>query len=576
MRVPTYDGNQVRTAPLQPVQQRAPDVSSGLAAAGRGLAQVADAADAMAERDAQTAAFNAQARMMQDFNAWNVEARKNMQGANAKGYTANVEQWWKDAADKYGGELNPMAQRLASRALTQARVSALESAGNYENQQLDIGERSALQASTVALQGQAIAAGVGKAGPVLDTAAAQLRAWGSKKGVDMEPEVLKLTTGAHVTLINQLMQRDPKQAEAYFNTNKAQIDPAQWDNIGGKLNQVSAANDGEAKASELWQAAMGGKDYRQPVDLFALEKQMREAYPEDQMRQKAGIQALRDMTAAWNKSQAETNSGFVNRVYAMLDGGTPLSRVARSDAWASLPEQEQHRIRLQLEQEGAARESRLAAAEARQQRMLLLNNGAAFLRYSDPEVLARMSRTEVEATRSVFGLEGTQHLLAKFDALQKPNAIAEARMDNEDFNHVADSLGLKPFAQNKSEEEKRQLGELKFRTEQLISQAQQAKKQALTRDEKMELMRSEMARTVTVDPGWFSPNKAVPVIQLAPDQAQRVVVPQADKEQIAAALKQMAARDPNNPAYAPTEENMRRWYLARQSRAAGLIAEPKK
>ena len=55
-----------------------------------------------------------------------------------------------------------------------------------------------------------------------------------------------------------------------------------------------------------------------------------------------------------------------------------------------------------------------------------------------------------------------------------------------------------------------------------------------------------------------------------------MIVPAGDRQKIADALKTMAQRYPDNPAFAPTEENMRRLYLMNKSRAAGLIAEPKK
>lgn len=147
-------------------------------------------------------------------------------------------------------------------------------------------------------------------------------------------------------------------------------------------------------------------------------------------------------------------------------------------------------------------------------------------------------------------------------------------MDTEDFNHIATQLGMDPY--NARGTGRAQLGELKYRVEQMIDMAQKAKGKELTREEKGELMRGEMSRTVTVNPGFFSPNRETPVIQLAPEDARRVVIPAAEKAQIADALRVMYARNPANPLFAPTEENMRRLFLANKSRAATLIPEPKK
>ena len=167
-------------------------------------------------------------------------------------------------------------------------------------------------------------------------------------------------------------------------------------------------------------------------------------------------------------------------------------------------------------------------------------------------------------------MDGTQHLLQRWDTMQKPGAKLQAQMDQQDFDHVADQLKLKPYDPRKTEDQKRALGELKFRVEQVIDRAQAAKKGALDRQEKMELMRQEMARTVAV-PGWLWGADQVPVIQLTPDQASKVAVPDGERAMIVEALRAANARDPANPAYAPTEANVRRLFLQLQSPAAELI-----
>lgn len=580
-QVPTYDGPRVRTQALQPVYQRTPDVSSGLEALGRAVGQVGEIADRKIVRDAETEAWTTQAKIADDFDKWDNEQRQAAQGANAKGYRDKVDAWWAETQKTAAGTLSPLAQRAIGRSLAAVRNSALKSAGDYETQQLELGSRSAFAATTQSLIGQGIKLGADAGPPVIAAAAEEVRKFYNARGLKGDVEALRVTTGAHTTLINQLMQRDPKAAELYFNTHKAQIDPTTYDEIGARLNQVSAVTDGEAKANELWAATVKPGDYKNPVDLFALEKQAREAFPNDPTRQKAAIGALREMTTAWNKSQQEIGAGNTNTVYGMLDQGVPLTTVMRSKAWNDLPEQQQRQIRLQLDSEAATRESRAAAAEqralaaeTRRERQLLLTNSDKYLEVSDPTRLAGMTRVQVQALRSEFGFEATKHLLDRWDTIQKPGKVAEARMDTEDFNRYAQDLGLDPY-NAKTPEKKRQLGDLKYRVEQMIDLAQRQKGKELTREEKGELMKTEMARTVTVDSNWLMADPQVPVIQLTPEQARKVVVPPTDRTQIIEALKTMYERDPKNPLYAPTDDNVRRLYLANKSRAAALIPAPK-
>lgn len=573
-QVPVYNGPQVRTEALRPVFGNTPDVSSGARAIGQALGQVGEVIDQKIRRDAETEAWQAQAKIAEEFDKWDTAERQKSQGSNAKDYRAKVDAWWTETQKTYASTLSPLAQRAIGKSLAAVRNSTLKSASDYETQQVELGTRSAFMGSTRKLIAQAIRNGADAGPPVISEVGEAVRKFYKERGLDGDAEALKITTGAHVTIFNQLMQRNPKSAEQYFNTHKGQIDPLQHDEIGARINQVSAITDGETKATELWDKMVKPGDYKNPVDLFALEKAAREAFPNDPTRQKAAIGTLREMTAAWNKSQVEVSAANTNAVYDLVNKGTPMSSIMRSQAWLDLPEKEQRQIRLQLENEALVRENRATNAEARRERQLLLTNGDAYLIYSDPATLASMSRPQVQALRSVFGFDATKHLLDRYDTLQKPGKIAEARMDTEDFNFYADRLGLKPF-NAKTPDQKRALGDLKYRVEQMIDIAQRQKGKELTREEKGKLMEIEMTRKVTVDSNLILTDPEVPVIQLTPEQVKKVKVPANERAQIVKALQTMYERDPTNPMFAPTEENVRREYLIQRSPAARLIPSAK-
>lgn len=559
------------------------DTGAGGRAIGQALGRVSDNLDKVVERDAQDEAWRTQAAINTEWVKWNAKESEASRGVNAKGYAERVGQWWKDAAETYGKDLNPIAKRLVSRNLMQAQVSALDGASRHENQELDRSRAEALDGSLQAEISRGAAGGPTTAAGSVGVIQNNLREFAASTGKPAEwvaAQEMKYTTALHANVIAGLVQTDPAKAQEYFTANKGQIDGTRHDELGKVINATSAVNDGDKAAGAVWQS-IGPKGYNDPVALDKMEAALREQFPNDPTRRQHAIQSLRERAAAHNAAQAETNAGNTNAVYAALDSGRPIAQVMRSPEWLALPATEQHKITLQRENEAAARSSRAAAeesraftAEQRKERKLLLDNADAYLTASDPDKLARMTRPQVEALRSTFGFEGVQHLLSRFDALQKPGAIAEARMDKQDFEHIAETMGLDPF-NAKTPEKKKALGELQFRVEQLINIAQQQKKQALTRDEKMALMQGELARQVTVNPGWFGFSRDVPVIQLSPDDARRVVVPAAEKAKISDALKTMYAQDPKNPDYAPTEDNVRRLYLARQSRAASLIAAPK-
>ena len=580
-RVPTIDGPQLRDNGVVAPYQRAPDAGQGLRSLAGGLNALGDSVDRIVQRQDQDTAWRTQASINEQWVAFDAETRKQSQGQNAAGYAAKVQQWWKDQGETQAKALNPAARELVARNLTIARNQAYEGALHFENAELERSNGEALDGALSAEISRGSAGGPSAASASAGIIEGLVQKYAAAHGKPPEwvaAQTLQRTTALHANVINGLMQTDPTAAAAYFTANKGQIDGARHDEIGGTINRVAASTEGDNAAGAIW-GSLGPKTDLQPVELDKLEQAARDQFKNDPARRDAALAGIRTRANAFEHAERQRAAGNTNTVFGQLDQGTPLVRVMASPAWNALPEKDQRQIRLSIEQEGAAREARAAAREQREfttlqrrDHMLLLNNGGDYLTVSDPAVLAQLTREQVAASRAKFGMEGAQHLLTKWDALQKPGAIGEARVDQDDFNHVADQLGLKPYASSKTEDEKRNLGELKFRMEQLINQQQTATKRPMTRDEKDVLIRNEMAKTVMVS-GWFS-NSTVPVIQLTPDQAKNVVIPPTDRQQIAEALRITYQRT-GNPLYAPTEENMRRLYLVNKSPAGALVPNAK-
>jgi hypothetical protein len=581
-RVPSYDGPQVRDAATAQPYQRTPDAGANLRAVAGGLNQLGESVDRVVQRQDQDTAWRAQAAINQEWVAFDAEARKQSQGQNAAGYAGKVQAWWKTAAETYGKELNPSARSLVAKNLTVAQGQAYASALQFENTELERSRVQALDGALSAEISRGSAGGPSAAAASVGIIDSMLKRYGAETGKPPEwvaQQTLARTTALHANVIGSLLQSDPKAAETYFNANKAQIDGARHDEIGGSITRVTATTEGDNAAGAIW-AQLGPKTDLQPVELDKLEQAARDQFKNDPARRDAALAGIRARTQAFEHAERQRAAGNTNTVFGLLDQGVPLVRIQASPAWNALPEKDQRQIRLSLEQEAAAREGRAAARESREftalqrrDHMLLLNNGGDYLTASDPAVLSQLTREQVVASRAKFGMEGAQHLLQRWDALQKPGAVAEARIDQDDFNHVAEQLGLRPYENGKSEVDKRALGELKYRVEQLIDQQQRATKKAMTRKEKGELMSAEMAKQVTTS-HWLWGDEKVPVIRLAPEQVANVVVPPADRQQIIEALQQMYKRT-QNPIYAPTDETMRRLYLTKQSRAAALIPDAK-
>jgi hypothetical protein len=376
---------------------------------------------------------------------------------------------------------------------------------------------------------------------------------------------------AHTDALKVLMERDDTSgAQAYYEKYKDQLTGLARADIGEKLKVAGNALAATRTADEVW-SQFGPKADGQPVELDKMETAVREKYSTDPLKAKATIAELRDRAAAFNSSEKERAAGNVNKVMQAYAQGASMARLQQMPEFLALPGEQKTQILEHVTDRAHMLMVRSEEDRNRAEANIARRGYGAFLVYSNPETLANMSEAQVSALLPVLGNQLTGHLMDKKRALSDSLARMTSNIDNEDFNSVADQMGLKPFESHKSDDDKAALGLLKYRVETLIDMAQRNKKAPLTRDEKQEVMRQEMARKVQVDNAWWFGSSAVPVIQMTPDQAQRVVVPTAERAKIVDALKTMYAKNPTNPAYAPTEDNVRRLYLRGQSPAAGLI-----
>jgi hypothetical protein len=89
---------------------------------------------------------------------------------------------------------------------------------------------------------------------------------------------------------------------------------------------------------------------------------------------------------------------------------------------------------------------------------------------------------------------------------------------------VAQEMGLRPFANQKTEDEKAMLGQLQYAVEQRIDAEQTARKRPLSRSEKMELMRQIVGDRVMEEMPFYRPDRERPAALLPADKQQSAYV----------------------------------------------------
>lgn len=502
--VPVYGDRQVRTTPLQPVLRQTPDVSSGARALGQGLMQVAEAADRIDLRDAQDAAFKAQSAIRDEWGQFSAELRKQYKGDQADQYKTEAGKWWEEAKKRYTAELNPRAQALASRQIGEFKLAQDNNTTAYVERE----KATARKINFETLQDSRIREAAINATPETAAAIAAATAEAIRKD--------SIAYAAAEGFGSEVGERMANERIDKFHSAMA-------------LTLASRPN-GKERATEYLNK-FGGE---MPMDLRARVDEQIELTSE-----KAKTKATKDL--------------YGNLRYGIENGIWPTK-----DQYEQLRQLDPLSAATLKQAENAERKAKLAEARGESVRT---DFAAWYGVYNDiiagkqVDLLTYRDRVSPGDLKALATLQ------------QKPEKIVQARMDQDDFNAVADTMGLAPYRAN-TEDKKRELGYLKSRVESVIDVEQQSRKRELTREEKRKLMQEELAKTVTVD-GFFT-NSNKPVIQLKPEEVTKVVVPDDQRSVLVDEMKRLYSIG-NNPMYAPTEANLKRYYLLKRSPAANFI-----
>lgn len=556
---------------------RAPDYTQARQSAelGQAAGQLARGLDELGQRQANDTFVKVEA----EWSAYQQEYMRTRQNGNAQGLIAESTKWWDDKRTQLSETMGPLAKGYGAQLLERSRVRGITHATQFENQQLERAADMSNMAAKGTLKSSAAAdpyvmvpsANRQELVTNTDAAVQDLRKQNAqavaRKGIT-DPAVLQTMnredeTDLHTQVIQGLARNRPDLARQHFDKYKKDIDGTKYDTIEKIL-----ANGDETMTAQVEGAKLARKyNYTQTTEAIKDIDEMNLPAPT-----KKAVRAELEHRHAVAKADADSaDAKNLNTMVSAYANGASLAQIRKMPEFAAMRDGGAGITRYVEDRQYQA-SLRGEAERVRAEREQVRKMYGAYQAYSDPNTIAAMSRDEIQLLLPTLGPQLTEHLLNRKDSqVKNPLGLTEARMDAQDFNHLADQFGLKPYATKKTEEEKRQLGELQYRVEQLVSQAQQAKKSPLTREEKMGLMRNEMTRTATVDaPLWFS-DKEKPIVALTPEDARRVKIPDAERSKVAEALRQMYDANPTNPAYAPSEENMRRLYLRTRSRAAYLI-----
>lgn len=608
-QVPVLDAPQVQPEALRPVFQQNIDVSSGLQQGARALDQAADTVFNAQMQKARADAWQADADLKTQFGKFQADLQTKMQGGNAAGgqvdpttgeaspgYAAQVEAWFKQKQSELGQNLAPAQRALVSRSLAMYSAARVDEAYRWQKTQTMAAEHSAFEAAKQATVDSAIKSNDPNSVPgAVDTIQQQNAQWAQAHGIvspdgTPDPNWLRMQnerdlTALHAGMVEQLQRSNPTQASEYLAKYQSQITPEVFLRLRNGVQEAGDNQAGMVGANEVWASQLPpGADATVGATVIPVDKMLaavQQKFAGNPVALRAAEAQIAQNYKAWQETSQNAQRAYKSALLAAYNGGGGLQQMQAMPEWQKLDGDTREQITEHLQNYQDRRLARQVTLANLQDRQYAIADRAksqkSFGQYIDlmtnPEKLASMTPDDVQALRLTMGDEQVLHIAELRQKLGTAADVKTARIDNDTFNAIAtNEFGLKaPNEPGASKDDKFRYAQLRTNVDYVLQQMQQAKKLPLTMDEKAAAMRQELARQVTVNPGWFSANKQVPVVALTPDQAKQVVVPDEQRGQIVQALQTMAAQHPGDPRFAPTEDNVRALYLRKTSPAGRLF-----
>ena len=320
-RVPLSQGPEVRDAPMPIGALDTPDVSAGARLGAQALGALAGTLDRVQTRDAETAAFNANAQITADWLQFDADARTKYRGNAVDGYGPAAAKFWQDAGERYSKTLDPLAKRMVERTLTEKRNSALQAGLAFVNTEKERNADGAAAATKMTEIQLGVTTG--------DVAAARERIRSVNASVaarkNLGPEELAAAnmqdlSTLHYAHIAKLAEADAAGATAYYNANKAEIDASRQAGIEKVL-----------KAETDNQFAMG---FAAKVAALPVDQQLAKAgeIKDPQQREKTLV-AIRHNVALVKEAQAEREKKFSDQAWQLVGQGkrVPEALLAQMD-----------------------------------------------------------------------------------------------------------------------------------------------------------------------------------------------------------------------------------------------------
>lgn len=346
----------------------------------------------------------------------------------------------------------------------------------------------------------------------------------------VKQKIAGVQAATHSAVIERMLANGQDQtAKAYLEANRDALG-ASVTKVEAKLQVAVTEGTGMRAADDVWKA-QGPADDAAPVNVDQMADALRERLANDPGALKSAMAHLKERAAMFNAAARERDGARESAVWKSVFNGSSLAQVSRTPEFLALPGAKQEQVRAYLVREAEHRADRAymlgeraRVAGDRADAESTRKNFAEYLRLSSPAVLDRMTEDQIIAQLPTLGRTLTGQLMEKKRSIKdKPEKLHEATIDQQLFETVAESAGLRPFDPRKNEDEKASLGRLRNAVEVAIDTEQRATGKPLTRERKAALMTEIVDRKVKLDVFGRDPEAIAATVKA--DDRERAYVP---------------------------------------------------
>jgi len=238
-------------------------------------------------------------------------------------------------------------------------------------------------------------------------------------------------------MADRLADQEPGRFLENYNTGvyrESFIDPRQLEGFRQHATNRMRGAGVDADAEEIW-GRLGPKTDVEPANLDQMDRETSTISAQDPDRAKLIRARLREMASAHDKGVAERRDANLDAVMGAEARGASISEILSMREYSALPGTVQANVKHNL-----IDRARMVTREGKQEQQERWD-----ARYyeiiSDPDALASMSAGEFQAVRLEVGGANWRRLDAEKRRLSSPEALAEAKIDNNLFKTLAGKAG---------------------------------------------------------------------------------------------------------------------------------------